>query len=107
MVNQKRIEVLILKKLHGEISPEENRELLALAKTSEQARQQIDSISREDFREKLHTPDKIDFRTLDRLTKQKIGNIPGILDWVPETRPNKFFSVIRQFLRHFGRPPAR
>lgn len=29
--------------------------------------------------------EEIDYSRIDRLTKQKIGNVPGLLDWVPDT----------------------
>src|SRR6185437_1066707 len=29
--------------------------------------------------------EEIDYSRIDRLTKQKIGHVPGLLDWVPDT----------------------
>ena len=106
MADLTRMEELIVKRLHGKLKPKEEKELKALAQASEENRQFIERISPKAVRKMRQAAKGVDSDRIDRLTKQKIGNVPGVLDWLPETRPNKFFRAIMQFLRHFGRPPA-
>ena len=79
-----RMEELTLKKLLGEITPEEDKDLEAMAQASEENRRFIDRLSPKAFREQDY-PNEIDLDRFDRLTRRKIGNIPGVLDWIPAT----------------------
>jgi hypothetical protein len=85
MPNLSRMEELILKRLHGALTQEEDNELQAFAQASEVNRQLIDQMKPTAFHKRQEAPAAIDLDRLDRLTKQKIGDIPGILDWVPAT----------------------
>ena len=88
MADLSRMEDLTLKRLLGEITPEEDNELEALARASEENRQFINRMSTKAFHKRQRSLKRTDYDRLDRLTKQKIGNIPGVLEWVP-TNPKE------------------
>jgi transmembrane sensor len=83
MADDTRIEELALKRLLGEISPEEETELAALAQISEENRQFIARMQPEAFHQRRRNQNQINYDKLDRSLKKKIGDLPGILDWVP------------------------
>jgi|GEM_PF-6498265 len=85
MADHARIEELIVKKLLGEITMEEENELQALGNISTDNRELIDRMSPEAFGVRLHALRNIDDMKLDRAMKAKMRHIPGVLDWVPET----------------------
>jgi hypothetical protein len=76
---------LILKRLLGEITKEEDSELQALAKGSEEDREFIARMSPEAFHKRLSALKPVNYKRLFRLMKRKMGQIPGVLEWVPET----------------------
>jgi hypothetical protein len=85
MADHARIEELIVKKLLGEITMEEETELQTLGNTSEENRELIDCMSPQAFGARLHDLRHIDDKKLDRAMKAKMRHIPGVLDWVTET----------------------
>src|SRR5579859_6161322 len=85
MAGHTRIDELIVKKLLGEITIEEEIELQVLGKASEENRELIARMSPEAFQRKWDALRSIDDQKLDRKMKQRMGHIPGVLEWVPET----------------------
>jgi hypothetical protein len=85
MADFTRIEELTWKKLLGEITPDEEKELLVLAKASKEDQEWVDRMLSEPFRQKLRDLRKIDYRKLDRAMNKKIAEGPGVLDHIPVT----------------------
>lgn len=85
MADHARIEELIVKKLLGEITMEEEQEMQALGNASPENRELIDRMSPEAFGARLHALRNIDDEKLDREMKAKMRHIPDVLDWVAET----------------------
>lgn len=85
MVDMSRIKALILKQLLSRLSKDEEKELQIWIDESSENREFMETrMTRDAFFKREHVLQSINTTRLDRLMKKKFGNIPGVLDWVPE-----------------------
>lgn len=85
MIDQTRIEEIKLRQLFGESSPEEDAELEAWARESPENRRFLETrMSPAAFQQDLLELRRFDHKRIDKLTKERLGNHPGMLDWIPE-----------------------